>query len=243
MQQELEATTCNHYLSAIRCALFFSDRDKPKSQAALREYLRREFPIERRRPETVGSNTVEGFRPRRAYFTANETSFVWQEGGAVYLQSETPHDRCRFLQLLDAVIQVCASARPLNVEPLQLEITARNRFEFSPFNVDLFELHKYFSIVPQPSAEIIRQKVFLFQGEINLRHGDYNGDYIGLCLKYPAYGPGGSNGLVDLTITAQDPCVWSLDEASNSAHKAFNIIEELTLETTSPELHQILNWT
>lgn len=242
-RQETETIACSHFVSAVRCALFFSDRDKPKSQAELREQLRSDFPIERRRPDAVRKNGVEGYRPKRAYFQSDDATFVWQQGSAVYVQSEAPHDRGTFLKVLDSVVRACAATRPLNVEPLQMEVTVINRFEFKPYEVDQFELHRYFTIVPQPSAEIRKQSVFLFQNDVSLRYGDWGGDLIEMGLKFPAYGPGGSNGFIDLTITSQNPFVSTIDETVTCANKDFNSVEELTFDATTKELHQLLNWT
>lgn len=240
--QDQDPVTCAQFISAVRCALSFSQDDKPKSQVALRKTLRTEFPIQRRRPETICRNKVEGFRPRLAFYDLNETAFVWQEDNVVYLQSEAPHRREIFLQVLDYVALCCAAASPGNGKVLQLRVTVTNRFEFMPYAVDLFELHQYFSLVPQPPAGIPKQSVFLIQNETNLRYGDVNGDGIEIGLKFPAYGTCGSNGFIDLTITTLDTCVWSLNKVTESADKALNTIDEFTMDVTSPELHRILDW-
>ena len=241
MLQDEDTITCAHFVSVVQCGLFFSDRDKPKV-TDLRECLRGDFPIERRRPEKPRQNTLEGFRPRRAFFQPDEMTFVWQEGGAVYLQSEAPYNKDNFLQALDAVVRACKETRPLNAEPLQLAMTVTNRFEFMPYEVDQFELHQYFTIAPQPSPQIRRQAVFLFQGELNLRYGDWGGDGVDMRLKFPAYGPGGSNGFVDLTIESQNPFVGALEDAIQTAAKELENIEELSFDATTQELHQLLNW-
>lgn len=241
MLQNEDTITCTHTISVVKCGLYFSDRDKPKHQD-FRERLRSEFPIERRRPEKARRGKVEGFRPRRAYFQEDELTFVWQEGGAVYLQSEAPFNKDKFLQALDAVIRACKGTRPLDAEPLQLAMTVTNRFEFMPYEVDRFELHQYFTIAPQPSPEIRRLSVFLFQGELNLRYGDWGGDAVDMQLKFPAYGPGGSNGIADLNIESQNPFVDELETTIQKAAKELDKVEELTFDATTQELHQLLNW-
>jgi len=241
MLQNEETITCTHLVSVVQCGLYFSDRDKPK-HLDFRECLRSDFPIERRRPEKARRGKVEGFRPRRAYFQPDDSAFVWQEGGAVYLQSEAPFNKDKFLQALDAVIRACKETRPLDAEPLQLAMTVTNRFEFMPYEVDQFELHRYFTIAPQPSPEIRRLAVFLFQGELNLRYGDWGGDGVDMQLKFPAYGPGGSNGIADLTIESQNPFVDELETTIQKAAKELDKVEELTFDATTQEMHQLLNW-
>lgn len=241
MLQNEGTITCAHFVSVVQCGLYFSDRDKPK-HADFRECLRSDFPIERRRPEKARRNELEGFRPRRAFFHPDDVTFAWLEGGAVYLQSEAPYNKGSFLQALDAVVRACTKTRPLNAEPLQLSMTVTNRFEFMPYEVDQFELHRYFTIAPQPGPEIRRQGVFLFQGELNLRYGDFSGDAVDMRLKFPAYGPGGSNGFAALTIESMNSFVGVLEEATQTAAKEIDKIEELTFDATTQELHQLLNW-
>jgi len=241
MQQDLEKITCVHSVSALRCTLLFSDRDKPSHW--FREYLRKEFPIERCQPKPINKGTIEGFRPTRAFFDVDETTFVWQEGRAVFIQSEAPQNRVRFLQLLESVVHACAETRPLNTEALQLVCMSTIRFEFLPYNIDQFELHRYFSIVPAPLPEIRKHGVFLFQNDNSLKYGNHNGDYIELNLKFPSYAPSGTNGFIDLEIATLTPCVWWLDTAKNSVIKTLDTMHELTHEATTDELHQILHWT
>jgi hypothetical protein len=240
MQQDLEKITCAHFVSAIRCSLIFSDLDKPSHW--FREYLRSEFPIERCQPQPIRKGTIEGFRPTQAYFDADETTFVWQDGKAVFIQSEAPHNRVQFLKHLEAVVHACAETRPLNSEPLQLVCIGTSRFEFMPYDIDQFELHRYFNIVPAPSPEIRKHGVFLFQNDINLKYANHNGDYIAVGLKFPSYGPSGTNGFVDLEIATITPCVWWLDTAKNSVTSALGTMHELTHEATTAELRRILNW-
>lgn len=238
MQQDLEKMTCVHFVSAIRCALIFSDRDQPSHW--LREYLRKEFPIERCQPKPNNKGTLEGFRPIRAFFDADETTFVWQDRSALFIQSEAPHNRVRFLRQLESVIHACAETRPLNAEPLQVVCMSTNRFEFMPYVIDQFELHRYFSIVPAPPSVIQKHGASLLQNEINLRYSNHNSDYFELALKFPSYGPSGSTGFVDLDISTLDPRVWWLDTAKNSVTKALDTMQELIHEATTPELHRIL---
>lgn len=238
MQQDLEKITCVHFVSAIRCALIFSDLDKPTHW--FREYLRNEFPIERCQPKPNNKGTVEGFRPARAFFDADETTFVWQDDRTVFIQSEAPHHRDRFLQQLEAVGHACAETRPLNTEPLQLVSIGTNRFEFLPYSIDQFELHRYFNIVPAPSPEIRKHGVFLFQNDISMKYGSHNGDYIALSLKFPSYAPSGTTGFVDLEIATITPRIWWLDAAKNSVITALDTMQKLTNEATTEELHQIL---
>ncbi len=242
LQTEDIIITCAHSVTVVQCGLHFSDRDKPKP-VDFRECLRNDFPIERRRPENARRNEVEVFRPKRALFQPDDVTFVWQEGGSVYLRSEAPYNKDKFLQAIDAVVRACNQTRPLNAEPLQLSITITNRFEFMTYEVDQFELHRYFTIAPQPSPQIRRQGIFLFQGELNLRYGDWGGDAVDMQLKFPAYGPGGSNGFADLTIESTNPFVSSLEDATQKAAKELDNIEELTFDATTQELHQLLNWT
>lgn len=239
MQQDLEQMTCVHTVSAIRCTLLFSDKDFPSPW--LREYLRKEFPIERCQKKPIRKATLEGFRPTKAYFDAEESTFVWQDGRAVFIQTESPHNRDRFLRLIDAVVHACEATRPLNAEPLSLVCMSTHRFHFMPYEVDQFEPHRYFNIVPAPSAGIRKRGLYNFQNDINLTYGDYTGDYISLGLKFPAYGPGGSNGTVDLEITTLNPSVWWLDTTKDSVIKALDTMEELTLEASTEELNRILN--
>ena len=243
MQQELETITCAHSVSAIRCTLLFSDRDKPSHW--FREYLRTEFPIERVQPKQINRGKIEGFRPTRAYFDAEETTFVWQDGRAIFIQTEAPHKRERFLQLLESVVRACAETRPLNCEPLQLVSMCTNRFRFMPYtpnNMDQFELHRYFSFVPCPSAEIRKQGVFLLQNDINQKYASHNGDYIEMDLKFPGHTGGVLDGCVDLEITTLNPAVWWLDTTKDSVTKALDTMHELTHEATTKELHRILHW-
>lgn len=244
MQPELKTITCTHSVSAIRCGLFFSDDDKPKSQTALREYLRTEFPIDRRRPDVAHRSQLEGFRPRRAYFDVSESTFVWQEGGSVYLQSESMHRREEFMRTLNSVIAACGATRARNVEPLQLEVALTNRFEFSPYEMDWFELHKYFSIIPQPADQIRKERLFAIQAEMNLCYAEYSGSMVEMSLKFPAYRRAGClDAMVDLAVTSRNPFVGTIEEAMEAARKELNAIEQLTFEAATPQLHQILNWT
>lgn len=240
MQQDLEKITCVHSVSALRCTLIFSDRDKPSHW--FREYLRKEFPIERCLPKQIITGTLEGFRPTRAFFDADETTFVWQEGRAVLIQSEAPHNRVRFLRQIDSVVHACAETRPLNSEPLQLVFIGTNRFQFLPYNIDQFDLHRYFGIVPAPFPGIRKNGVFLIGNDNRLKYANHDGDYIELSLRFPSYSPSGTNGFVDLEIATLTPSVWWLDTTKSSVMKALDTMNELTYEATTNELHQILHW-
>lgn len=240
MQQDLEKITCLHSVSAIRCTLLFSERDKPSHW--FREYLRKEFPIERCLPKPINKGTIEGFRPTRAFFDVDESTFVWQEGRAVFIQSEAPHNRVRFLRQLESVVHACVETRPLNSEPLQLVFIGTNRFQFLPYDIDHFELHRYFNIVPAPSPVIRKNGVFLIGNDNSLKYANHNGDYIELSLRFPSYSPSGTNGFVDLEIATLTPCVWWLDTTKSSVATALDTMHELTHEATTEKLHPILHW-
>lgn len=237
---EIETFGCDHAVTTVRCGLFFSDQYKPKSQIEFREHLRKDFPNERRRPEGTRANGVEGFRPRRAYLHKDDaTTVVWQQGSAVYLQSEGSYIRDKFLKALESVVQACAATRRVNVEPLTLEVNIVHRFEFSPYEYEQFELHRYFTILPQPSPEIRRLGVFLLQNEINLSYADYGGELIELALKTPV---NRKNGCVELTINSHNPFVPTMEDTITSVNKELDSIEELTFDATTKELHQLLDW-
>jgi hypothetical protein len=61
-------------------------------------------------------------------------------------------------------------------------------------------------------------------------------------LKFPAYGPGGSHGIADLTIESQNPFVDEWETTIQKAAKELATVEELTFDATTQELHQLLNW-
>lgn len=234
-----DSLSCTSTVAAVRCSLYFSDHDKPKAKA-LQEALRPIFPVRPRCSKPALNDGLLGFRPKDGLFNPSIQSFAWQDGSEVYLQTESDFQADLFMKLIDLVLKACESAQTKRAELFQMEMTITTRFEFTPCDFDLLELHRYFNIINEPSSSIREQGLYPLHNHIHMKYGNFDGDLLELYMNYPARGPEGLDGSVDLTLSCFNALIPSQPDALRFAIKAMDMLQRVTWDLTTEELRNIV---
>ena len=245
MLQDTEVLKCSHSASSIQCELWFLyNNERPKSLEQFRESLIGELQVQQDLKDQIRRNKTADFKPTSIPIRLDEHHSVRQQPGAVFLQSDCPPNKSSFMQQLNSVLRACKATYSTGTELKQLTTKLVQRFEFTPFDPYEFEVHKYFNFAPQEPASMRRQDQHLLQGELNLHFDDPYGNSIDLALKFCPRKAELDAMTVELMIAIND-CyqLSSLEELNESdVARAFDVIDELTVELTTPTLHQLLNW-
>jgi hypothetical protein len=241
--EDTSALKCSHNVSSIQCELWFVNYiEKPKSFEQFREELVGELIAQHGAKEQA--RRTEEYRPKSAPIRLDDHSSVRQQPGTVSIQSDCPPNKASFMQQLSSLLRACQTTYSTPAELKQLTVKFTQRFEFTPFDPYEFEVHKYFNLVPQEPASMKRQDQYLLRGDANLHFDDPYGNSIDVALKFCPRKAASDAMTVELMIAIND-CfqLSSLEDLTESdVVRAFDVIDELTVELTTPTLHQLLNW-
>lgn len=236
---------CTYEVSSIQCELWFANYiEQPRSFEQFREGLIGELAAQHGAKERASRIITEEFRPKCAPIRLDDHSSVRQLPGAVSLQSDSPPNKASFIKQMSSVLRACQTTYSTPAELKQLTLKFTQRFEFTPFDPYEFEVHKYFNFVPQEPASMKRQDQYLLRGDVNLHFDDPYGNSVDVALKFCPRKTESNAMTVELMMATRDcfqlPSLEDLTESD--VLRTFDVIDELTVELTTPKLHQLLNW-